>query len=106
MAEKKTKEETGGVPLLNFALFGGDQIHELGTVSSLWVGSQMMGKVSGFVTRIELVGDLVLADISQDFDDKNPIQFVTHLSTGIARIARPGEVEQALKQARRDRGML
>lgn len=105
MAEKK-KEETGGIPLLNFALFGGDQIHELGTVSSLHIGSQMMGNVSGVVTRIELVGDLVLADISQDFGDPKPIQFVTHLSTGIARIARPGEVEQAISQAKRDRGML
>ena len=105
MAEKK-KDDTGGIPLLNFALFGGDQIHELGTVSSLHIGSQMMGKVSGVVTRIELVGDLVLADVSQDFDDKNPIQFVAHISSGIARIARPGEVEQALKQAKRDRGML
>lgn len=97
--EAQAKKETSGIELRSFAFWNAKQIFELG-VSSVVVGSQMVGSVSGFVTSITLVDDHVLFDVCADLDGQSPRTFVVHTSSGWAQVARPGECAELIKKAK------
>lgn len=104
MGAEKKKSDDGSVQLIKFSFWNNVTEYDL-SVSSLHIGTQLTGNASGIVTRIELIGDMVIADISSSFEDKTPIQYAFHASAGSMRIARPGEVEGFIRQAKKDRGI-
>lgn len=97
---KQEPDETGGVQLRSFAFWNAAQITEL-RASQVTVGAMMGdGGVQGFVTRIELIGDLVMFDVCADLDGQNPRRFIVHASSGYAQVARPGECEKLIEAMR------
>lgn len=95
--EQPKKEPVSGVELRSFAFWSANQIFDL-SASSVVVGSVMQGGVSGFVTSIVLVDDLVLFDVCADLDGRNPRQFIVHASSGWGQVARAGECEEMISK--------